>query len=290
MAIKMSKERVKKNATSIALNLLVAVFALIVVFPLFVMAITSVKPFGEAMYFSWWPSKISFEAYKFILIPNESTIEMGLSLVRAFRNTLITTIPGTTVGVFVSAASAYVFAKREFTGKKICFTILLSALMLPGAVQMVSMYLIYAKIGWVNTLLPLVVPQMFGTIGLVFAFRQFMYSIPDEMVESARVDGAGEFTILVKMVLPLSKAVICAHWLLQFMNGYNQYIEPLLYIFDPEWETLQLTLSRYTQTVGTSNMPVVMAAAAISMIPLIILYACSQKLFEKGIMTGSIKG
>ncbi len=290
MATKISKERMKRNLTTVVLNLLVAVFALIVLFPLYVMVITSVKPFGEAMYFSWWPSKFSLEAYKFILIPNEATIEMGLSLVRAFRNTLITTIPGTTIGVFVSAASAYVFAKRDFTGKKVCFTILLSALMLPGAVQMVSMYLIYAKIGWVNTLFPLLIPPMFGSIGLVFAFRQFMYSIPDEMIESARMDGAGEFAILVKMVLPLSKAVIGAHWLLQFMNGYNQYIEPLLYIFDPEWETLQLTLSRYTQTVGTTNMPVVMASAAISMVPLIILYACSQKLFEKGIMTGSIKG
>ena len=290
MATKVNTRRIKKRTKSTAVNLMVAVFALIVAFPLYVMFITSVKPFGEAMYFSWWPSKFNLDAYKFILIPNETTIELDLSLLRSFRNTLITTIPGVTVGVFVSASSAYVFAKRKFTGKKVLFGLMLSALMLPGAVQMVSMYLIYAKIGWVNTLLPLMIPPMFGNVGLLFAFRQYMYSVPNELLETAHLDGAGEYRILLSVVLPLAKPVLMAHWLLQFMNGYNQYTEPLLYIFDAKMETLQLTLSRYSQTIGISNMPVTMAAAAISMIPLIILYACTQKFFEKGVMSGALKG
>lgn len=288
--IRFNKYKTIRGVKAVLLNLLVAVFAAIVLFPLYVMFVTSVKPFGEAMYFSWWPSKVSWEAYKFILVPNETTIAQDLSLLRALRNTLITTVPGTTIGILTSAASAYVFAKRNFTGKKVFFTLLLSALMIPGAIQMVSMYLIYAKIGWVDTLLPLLIPPMFGSVGLLFAFRQYMYSIPDELIESAYMDGANQFAILSKIILPLSTPVLIAHWLLQFMNGYNQYIEPLLYIFNPKWETLQLTLSRYSQTIGISNMPVTMAAAAISMIPLIVIYICSQRFFEKGIMTGALKG
>ncbi|MBQ8292030.1 MAG: carbohydrate ABC transporter permease, partial [Clostridia bacterium] len=189
-----------------------------------------------------------------------------------------------------SAASGYIFAKFEFTGKNLMFSALLFSMMIPGAVMMVSMYLIYAKINWVDTLLPLIVPQLFGSASLVFAFRQYMYGIPSELIEAARIDGANQFTAFVKIVFPLATPVMIAHWLLTFMAGYNQYTEPLLYIFDPKWETLQLTLARYSQTIGTTNTPVVMASATISLIPMIVLYACSQKFFAQGIMTGALKG
>lgn len=280
----------KRITKIVIINLLVALLALLVIFPFYVMIVTSIKPFGEGMYFSWWPENPTLEAYKFILIPNETTRELELSLPRSFMNTLIVVIPGTTVGIIVSAMSGYVFAKREFRGKHLMFTLMLSALMLPSAVKMVSLYLIYAKIGWVDTLLPLLVPAMFGSVSLVFAFRQCMYGIPDSLIEVARMDGASHIKIFFIIALPLAKPVIIAHWLLTFMSGYNQYIEPLLYIFDPKMETLQLTLSRYSQTIGVQNTPIKMAAAAISMLPLIILYACSQKFFAKGVMTGALKG
>ena len=282
--------KVKKIIQTIVVNLLVVMVALIVLFPFYIMIVTSIKPFGEALYFSWWPSHVTFDAYKFVLVPNESTIELDLSLLRSFKNTLVSVVPGVTVGVFVSAASGYIFAKFNFTGKNIMFALMLSAMMIPSAVTMVPLYLIYAKIGWVDTLLPLIVPSMFGSTTLVFAFRQYMYGVPTELIESARLDGASQVRAFVSVVLPLAKPVIVAHWLLQFMAGYNLYTEPLLYIFDPKMETLQLTLARYSQTIGVANMPVVMATAAISMAPLIVLYACSQKFFAKGIMSGALKG
>lgn len=275
---------------AVLINLGIFIVALLVLFPFYVMLTTSVKSFGEAMYFTWFPSEVSFDAFKFILVPNEQSIALDLNILRSLRNTLIAVVPGATVGVVVSAASGYIFAKFEFTGKKIMFSALLFSMMIPGAVMMVSMYLIYAKIGWVDTLLPLMVPQMFGTASLVFAFRQYMYGIPTQLVEAARIDGAKQFTAFIKIIFPLATPVMIAHWLLTFMVGYNQYTEPLLYIFDPKWETLQLTLARYSQTIGTSNTPVVMAAATISLIPMIALYACSQKFFAQGIMTGALKG
>lgn len=271
-------------------NLGIALIALLVLFPFYVMITTSLKSFGEAMYFSWWPSEPSLEAFKFILVPNEQSKALDLDLLRSLRNTLIIAVPGATVGVIVSAASGYIFAKFEFTGKNLMFSALLFSMMVPGAVMMVSMYLIYAKMNWVDTLLPIIVPQLFGSASLVFAFRQYMYGVPTELVEAARIDGANQFTAFALVVFPLAKPVMTAHWLLQFMALYNQYTEPLLYIFDPKWETLQLTLARYSQTIGTTNTPVVMAAATISMLPLIVLYACSQKFFASGIMTGALKG
>lgn len=284
--------RAKRNRIiqAVLINAGIAVVALLVLFPFYVMITTSIKSFGEAMYFSWWPSAVSFEAYRFILIPNEQTQALDINLLRSFRNTLIVVLPRTTVGVVVSAASGYIFAKFEFAGKKIMFSALLFSMMVPSTVMMVSLYMIYTKMNWVDTLLPLIVPDLFGSAALVFAFRQYMYSIPNELIESARMDGAKQFTAFIRIVFPLATPVMVAHWLLQFMTGYNQYTEPLLYIFDPAWETLQLTLSRYSQTIGTTNMPVVMASSTISLIPLIVLYACSQKFFAKGIMTGALKG
>lgn len=287
---KSDKNKVRKIVNDVIINILVVLVALIVLFPFYIMIVTSVKPFGEALYFSWWPSKVTLEAYKFILIPNESTTELDLSILRSFKNTLVSVIPGVTVGCLVSAVSGYIFAKFNFTGKNLMFSLMLSAMMIPSVITLVPMYLIYAKIGWVDTLLPLIVPTMFGSTSLVFAFRQYMYSVPSELVEAAMLDGASQIKAFVLIVLPLAKPVIVAHWLLQFMAGYNLYTEPLLYIFDPKMETLQLTLARYSQTIGVANMPVVMATAAISIAPLIILYACSQKFFAKGIMSGALKG
>ena len=289
-------DRKAKNAKrnkiiqSVLINFGIFLVALLVVFPFYVMLTTSVKSFGEAMYFTWFPSEVSLEAYEFILVPNEQSTALDLNILRSLRNTLIAVVPGATVGVIVSAASGYIFAKFEFTGKNLMFSALLFSMMIPGAVMMVSMYLIYAKINWVDTLLPLIVPQLFGSASLVFAFRQYMYGIPSELIEAARIDGANQFTAFVKIVFPLATPVMIAHWLLTFMAGYNQYTEPLLYIFDPKWETLQLTLARYSQTIGTTNTPVVMASATISLIPMIVLYACSQKFFAQGIMTGALKG
>ncbi len=279
-----------KMLLTVFVNAGILLVSLLVLFPFYVMLTTSIKSFGEAMYFSWWPKEASLEAYKFILIPNEQSIALDLSLLRSLRNTLIVAIPSSTVGVIVSAASGYIFAKFEFTGKNLMFSALLFSMMVPGAVMMVSMYLIYAKINWVDTLLPIIVPELFGSASLVFAFRQYMYGVPSELVEAARIDGASQFKAFISIVFPLAKPVMIAHWLLTFMRLYNQYTEPLLYIFDPKWETLQLTLARYSTTIGTSNTPVQMASATIAMIPMIVLYACSQKFFAAGIMTGALKG
>jgi len=274
----------------IFINLGIAIVALLVLFPFYVSLVTSIKSFGEAMYFSWWPEEINIDAYLFILLGNEQTQAQDLNLLRSLKNTLVVAIPSATLGVVVSAAAGYVFARFEFTGKNLMFSALLFSMMLPGAVTMVSMYLIYAKLNLVDTLVPLILPNIFGTPALVFAFRQYMYGIPRELVESARIDGASQFMAFIRIIFPLARPVMVAHWLLTFMKFYNQYTEPLLYIFDPKWETLQLTLSRYSMTIGTANMPVTMAAAVLSMIPLVVLYACSQKFFAQGIMTGALKG
>ncbi len=281
--------RAKKVAKVVVINALIVLVALIVIFPLYIMIVTSIKSFGEAMYFSWWPAHPSLAAYKYVLIPTEESKYLGMNLPRSLLNTLITVVPGTTVGIFTSAASGYILAKFNFTGKNVMFILLMSALMIPGVIMMVPLYLIYAKIGWVGTPLPLIIPAMFGTTGLVFAFRQYMYGIPNELIESATLDGAGRFRTMLSIVLPLARPVIVAHWLLTFMAGYNQYTEPLLYLTDSRWETVQLTLSRYAQTIGVSNMPVVMATAAISMFPLVVLYVSAQKFFAQGIMAGSLK-
>ena len=145
----------------IFINLGIAIVALLVLFPFYVSLVTSIKSFGEAMYFSWWTEEINIDAYLFILLGNEQTQAQDLNLLRSLKNTLVVAIPSATLGVVVSAAAGYVFARFEFTGKNLMFSALLFSMMLPGAVTMVSMYLIYAKLNLVDTLVPLILPNIF---------------------------------------------------------------------------------------------------------------------------------
>ena len=286
------KKKIKPSAVVITIVLHLAVLFAIAValFPFYVLIVNSIKSYGEGLYFVWWPAKPSLDAYKFVLFDQQIRIDYELSIMRGLWNSFKIAVPSVTIGTLVAAMSAYTFVKRDFPGKNVIFSILMFSMMIPSTVTMISMYLIYAKVGWVNTPLPLMIPGMFGTVTLLFALRQYMYGIPTELVDSGRIDGANHFYIFWRIILPLASPVLVAQWLLGFMASYNQYQEPLLYLIDPSQYTIQLVLPNFSQAVGLADAPKAAAVSILAMLPMFILYASSQKFFAKGIMTGALKG
>lgn len=282
-----------KTGKTIVNYAMLLLFVLFVLLPFYVMFITSIKTPAEAggVEFTWWPQNgITFEAYELIITDR---LFNAVTVFEAFLNTLKISILPTIVTVLVSALSAYAFAKLEFKGKNLLFGILLLTMMVPGCITMTSSYLLYDSIGWTRTYLPLVVPTLFGGASIVFFLRQYFAGIPDDLLGSAKIDGLGKMGIFVYIILPISVPAFVAQLILTFVNAYNNYMGPLLYLYDPEDFTLQLVLSVFNGSNMTEPMnPALVSAACIfSIAPLLLAYFLLNKVILSGIsMSSGLKG
>jgi len=200
------------------------------------------------------------------------------------RNTLL--LCGLTVlgAVTSSALVAYGFAKIEFTGKKVWFAVMIATMALPGQVTMIPVFSLFRSLGWYGTYLPLIVPSFTASAYYVFLLTQFFRTLPMEMSEAARVDGASEWTIFRSLVLPLSKPALATCALFQFIGTWNDFLGPLLYINDPAKYTLAYGLQQFVSHYG-GFFAQLMAAATIFTLPIIVLFFFAQKTFIQGIST-----
>lgn len=280
----------QKIAGRAALYLLLAIFALLVLFPFYFMVESSFKTYGEALgEFTWWPKTFTFEGYAYILGRNPFRI----NLLRSFGVTLLVTLPPLVVGIFVSSLAAYTFAKRRFAGREALFWILLFTMMVPGTILMMPQYLIFAEMNLVGTVVPLMLPGMFGSATCVFFMRQFIRGIPDSLVEAAELDGMHHFGIFVRIILPLSMPAVVSQVILWFLAGYNDYMGPLIYLQTSPMrgKTLQVALAYFasSQSRGSENIPAIMAGSVLAIVPPLVLYAAFQKFFIAGITVSGLK-
>ena len=267
-------------------------FALWVLLPFSLVLLTSFKGIIEAnsLDFNWWPKEFTFQGYEKVLDYDMGTAYEGVPLiVSGFINTLWIVIPPTILGLFSSAISAYAFAKLRFKLRDKMFSLLLATMMIPGTILLTPTYIIYNEIGWVNTPFPLMIPGMFGAAACVFFMRQFYLGIPTELIEAAEIDGMGYFGIFFKIMVPLSVPALLAQALLGFIGGYNDYLGPLIYLQDPEMYTLQIAMNQLKSFCAGRNVPAMMAATVISIIPTIVLYIIAQKRFVEGVATSGMK-
>ncbi len=208
---------------------------------------------------------------------------------RYFGNSLIITF-GTVVGTLLSCPLvAYSFSKLHWKGRDLFFYIMIGSIMLPFAATMIPQFIIFKKLGWVNTFLPLIVPSFFGTPLYIFLLRQFFQTIPDELLDAARVDGASEIQIYSRIMLPLSKPVLLLIMLFQFLASWNNYLGPLIYLTDENKYPLSLGLPQFLNRYGT-HWNWMMAAGTISIIPTLIFFFFAQKYLIEGIKLSGIKG
>lgn len=293
----MIKARKKKLSPSellgkIFIYIALILFALWVLLPFSIVFLTSFKDIREAnsLDFHWLPEKFTIQGYEKVLEYDMGTAYEGVPLIiSGFINTLWIVIPPTLLGLFSSAISAYAFAKLRFRFRDKMFSLLLGTMMIPGTILLTPTFIIYNEIGWVNTPYPLMIPGMFGAAACVFFMRQFYAGIPKELIEAAEIDGMGYFGIFFKVMVPLSVPALLAQALLGFIGGYNDYLGPLIYLQDPEMYTLQITLNQLKSYLAGKNIPAMMAATVISIIPTIVLYVIAQKRFVEGVATSGMK-
>jgi len=212
-------------------------------------------------------------------------------------NTLIKYALPVTIGTMLSSAIvAYGFGRIKWRGRNIFFAICLSTMMVPFQVTMVPLFVIFRQMHWINTFLPLVVPAFFGNPYFIFLLRQFFRSIPEELSDAARIDGASELGILFRIILPLSRPALTVTALFTFMGAWNDYLGPLIYLQKPEQYTLAVGIEflRTAMTTKTTHSalsyPYLMAVSAVVTLPIVILFFFAQRTFIEGITLTGLKG
>jgi len=209
-----------------------------------------------------------------------NTIPIGTYL----KNTLFLCGANVVGAVFSSAVVAYGFARMRFRGRETLFLIMIGTMALPGQVTMIPVFALFRFLGWYGTFLPLIVPAFFGSAFFIFLLRQFFRTIPEELAEAARIDGAAEWRIFWQLMLPLAKPALATCALFQFLGTWNDFFGPLLYINDPSRYTLAYGLQQFMSTYG-GEWAQLMAGASIFTVPIIILFFVAQKTFIQGIAT-----
>lgn len=200
------------------------------------------------------------------------------------RNTLWLCLVTVCGAVFSSAVVAYGFARLQFRGKSALFLLMLATMALPGQVTMIPVFALFRWLGWYGTYLPLTAPSFFGSPFFIFLFTQFYRSLPEELSEAARVDGAGEWTVFSRILLPLAKPALATCALFQFLGTWNDFFGPLLYLNDPARYTLAYGLQQFLSQRG-GQWAQLMAASTLFALPIILLFFFAQRTFIQGIAT-----
>jgi ABC-type glycerol-3-phosphate transport system permease component len=210
----------------------------------------------------------------------------AIPFMRYLKNTLILALGPIPGQVISSSLVAYSFSKVKWKGRTLLFSIVMATMMLPSQVTMIPVYIVYARLKMINTFTPFLLPSLFGGAFNIFLLRQFFMTIPDSYLDAARIDGAGEFTIFSRIMLPLSKPVMTTIALFTFMNGWNNFMGPLMYLNNSKKWPLSIGLQTFLYE-SSQKWELLMAATVLFTIPMIIVFFIGQKQFMQGIvMTG----
>ena len=262
--------------------LLLGVF--VIIFPLLWMASTSFK--GRANIFAYPPQLIPNWPWRFQNYIDAFTVfPMAWGFVNSFKIAIINTL-----GVLLSSTmAAFGFAKLRFRFKNQLFLILLATMMIPQQVTLIPMFAWFRNLGWIDTHLPLIVPAVLCNAYGVFLLRQFFMTIPDSLIESAKIDGASYPLIYLRIMLPLCVPAMATLGIFTFMANWNNFLTPLIFLNSRINYTVPLFLMSY-QSGYTNQWNLVMAAATLSIIPIIIIYIFAQRYFIEGVVLSGMKG
>ncbi len=258
--------------------------SLIALLPFVWMILSSLKTFREIRQIppTIIPQEFTLDNYEKIL--TDEDLPLGVF----YRNSAIIAFANVIQVLFTSSLFGYIFAKFEFKGKKFLFWFILALMMIPHQITMIPGYLILAKLGLINNLLGLIIPSAIDAFG-IFLFRQFSLSIPNELIDAARVDGAGEFRIFRRIVLPQLGPAIATFGMLTFMFNWNAYLWPLIVLTEKNVRTLPIILTWFSnQQVDKTNLT--MAASVLVILPVLFVFLLVQKWIVEGITLSGMKG
>ncbi len=258
--------------------------SLVALLPFVWMILSSFKTLAEVRQIppTFFPQEFTLENYQRVLD------DPDLPLATFYRNSAIIALANVVQVLFTSSLFGYIFAKYEFKGKKFLFWFVLSLMMIPHQMTMIPGYLILAKLGLINNLLGLIIPAAIDAFG-IFLFRQFALSIPDELIDAARVDGAGEFSIYFRIVLPQLGPALATFGMLTFMFNWNSYLWPLIVLTEKNVRTLPIILTWFSnQMVDKTNLT--MAASVLVILPVLFVFLLVQRWIVQGITLSGLKG
>jgi ABC-type glycerol-3-phosphate transport system permease component len=257
------------------------VLTLTSMFPLVWMVTTSLRERSEVFKGGLIPTQVTFEAYSFLL--NE------VHILTYFGNSVLITSITVLVVVTLATLAGYAFAHLDFWGKEVIFIILLGTLMVPGTVLILPLFLQLRDFGLVDTHLGLTLAYISGGLAFsVFLMRQFFKTLPTELIDAGRVDGAGEFNIFSRIMLPLARPGIATILIFQFMGTWNEFIFAATFVHTPDMRTLQPAVFAMVGRYST-NWPALTAGLTISVLPIIIVYVFMQRQFVAGLTAGAVK-
>ncbi len=266
----------------VGIYLLLIASSLLMILPFYWSVSTSLK-LEQFVYTNppqWWPNPITLQNYLDVL----NKIHFG----RYFLNSVLVAGAITIAHVFFDTLAAYAFAKLSFPGKDKIFFLMLMGLMVPFQVNLIPLYRILAALGWNNTYLALIVPNLTSIFG-IFLMRQYLLNIPDDLLDAARIDGCGEFGVFWRVVAPLATPGVATLVILTFMNAWNDFLWPRIALSSEALYTLPVGLAQLHMK-NTSNMAQTMAGTVLSALPMILVFLLMQRKFIEGMTSGAVKG
>ena len=277
----------KDRLRGLVYHLLVGSFCVVMIYPILWLFASSLKGPSEI-----WTNVTS-------LIPEEFAYNNyvdgwkgfgGITYTTFFKNSFIYAGLGTVFAVFSSAIVAYGFARIRFAGRNFWFTCMLLTLMLPGQVLLVPQYILFQKLGWINTFLPLLVPRLGGGAFFIFLIMQFIRGIPRELDEAAQMDGCSRAGIFLRIILPLIQPAIITAAIFSFYWTWDDFLAPLVYLSNPKLYTVSLALRAMSDPNSVTNWGAIFAIATLSLVPVFLVFIFFQRYLVEGISTTGLKG
>ncbi|HDU1209314.1 TPA: carbohydrate ABC transporter permease [Listeria monocytogenes] len=276
----MNQYRQKSRGAQIAVITILTVGGFFMILPFIWMVLSSLKTDAEILKIppTIWPETFTLDNFTKLFTEMDFAIYLKNTLIIVFFSFF---------GLFLNAMAGYGFAKFKFKGKNKLFYLVLATMMIPGQVTMIPVYLLLNAAGLTNTMTGIVLPGLVGAFG-IFLFRQFMSTIPDDLLEAARLDGASEFYIFWRIVIPISRPVLAVQGILTFIAGWNSFLWPLIIANDEKFYTLSVGLQLLKGQYG-SNYALQMAGATFMVIPIILIFMTFQKYILKGFNVSGMK-
>jgi multiple sugar transport system permease protein len=272
---------------SILYHGLVWAFSFLMLYPLLWVVASSFKPADQIFtnVMSLLPRTVTFENY------GQGWAGFGgISFATFFTNSLIYAGGGTILTVVGSALTAYGFARLKFAGQRVWFTLMIMTLMLPVQVQVIPEYILFAKLGWLNTFWPLLLPRIGGQAFFIFMIMQFIRGIPRELDDAAAIDGCSEIGIFVRIILPLISPALMTAAIFSFYFTWNDFLHPLIYLNDPRLYTISVALRTFADPSTVTNWGAIFAMSTLGLIPVFVVFIFFQRYLIEGISTSGLKG
>lgn len=266
----------------VLLHLFLIATGLITLAPFIWMISASFVPDGHANVYPprFLPDEITFEQYR--------SLFARLNIARNFFNSLFLSLSVTLISLFFNSMAGYAFAKYRFKGKNQLFKLLLSSMIIPAQVTMLPLFLMLKYMGFINTYMAIIIPGMANIFG-IFLIRQYALSIPDSLIEAARIDGATDFQIYRRVIIPLCTPILVTLAIFTFLGTWNDFLWPLIALTDDSMYTLPVALANLMGE-HSKDPELMMAGSVVTIIPVILVFLVLQKYYIKGIMLGSVKG